>query len=215
MYQKQSLRLMNKIVKKITVDKKTQDLADKLSIDSMKNVKHYFPIDRFFIEENSYLEKIKDVNKIEFMFYNLEHKNTTYTIQLFVCLPELWEDIQYEQLLLLMENFTNAFSFYSLIGFTYKYLEIDLLDEIFFNKNIDTKFKKDCSNYFSKIVATFYMDEEDFSDFNENTFGITKERWSNIKEKIFSNKKIKRSLSISDLNFKLNEYRKLVEIVTE
>lgn len=197
---------MNKTNKKIIVEEKTKDLVNKLSSHSLKSVEHYFPIDRFFIEEYHYLEKIQKVDKLEFIFYNLENNSTTFTIQLFICLPELWEKIEYDDLLLLMENFTSSFSFYSLIGFTYKYLEIDLLDEIFLSKNIDKKFKKDCLNYFSKILTTFYMDENDLLDFNNNVFGIEKNRWDLVKKKIHNNNKFTKSLSISELSLKLTEF---------
>ena len=193
---------MNKII----ATKKIKELADKLSSDSSKNVKQYFPIDRFFIDENNYLEKIKNVEKLEFIFYNLENINPKYTIQLFVCLPELWENIKYEDIISLVENFTNSFSFYSLIGFTYKYLEIDLLDEIFLNQSINLKFKKDCINYFPNIIATFYMDENDIFDFENNAFGIKKHTWDAIKEKIHKNDLFKKSLPISQLSNKLKNY---------
>ena len=47
----------------------------------------------------------------------------------------------------LIENFTNSFSFYSFIQYTYKYLEVDLFDEIICNLDVDDIFKKDCIKY--------------------------------------------------------------------
>lgn len=206
MSQKQNLKRMNKTNKKIIVEEKTKDLANQLSSHSLKSVEHYFPIDRFFIEEHHYLEKILKADKLEFIFYNLENNSATYTIQLFICLPELWEKIEHDDLLSLIENFTSSFSFYSLIGFTYKYLEIDLLDEIFLSKNVNIKFKKDCLNYFSKILATFYMDENDLLDFNNNVFGIEKNKWDLVKKKIHNNNEFTKSLSISELSLKLTKF---------
>ena len=199
---------MNRISKKIIVHAGTKDLVDKLSSDSIKNVEHYFPIDRFFIEDYDYLAKIEKVDHTQFIFYNLETKSSTYTTQLFSCLPELWEDTEYENILQIMDNFTNSFSFYSLIEFTYKYLEIDLLNEIFLNESINLRFKKDCAEYFPKILATFYMDESDYFDLNNNVYGVDKGHWDAVKIKIHGNNKFKKSLPISQLRIRVREFEK-------
>lgn len=196
-------------MKKIIVSTEVKKLSEKLSVDSFQNVQHYFPIDRFFIEENGYLEKIKSVDAIEFIFHNLESVNTNYTVQLLLCLPELWEGIWYEDIINLIENFTNSFSFYTLIGFTYQYLEIDLLDEIFYNENVDLKYKKDCADYFHRITATFYLSEYDMFEFNENLFGISLNDWNYTKQRLLSDKRVRPSLEIDDL------YKKLKRIEQE
>jgi hypothetical protein len=194
-------------MRKIEINSEVKELSHKLSVDSFQNVVHYFPIDRFFIEENGYLEKILSVNYLEFLFCNLENVNTTYTVQLFVCLPELWEKVTRQDIIVLIESFTNSFSFYSFISYTYKYLKIDLLDEIFYNKNVNIKFKKDCIHYFPNIIATFYLDEDDYFEFEENLFGISIERLNVLQEKFKNNNEFKKAISKKELHEKLFMYQ--------
>jgi len=178
----------------ISIKEEIIDLSNQLSVDSVKNVTHYFPIDRFFIEENGYLDKILAVNHLEFIFYNFENVNPTYSVQLFVCLPELWEQITYENIKVLLENFSNSFSFYSFIEYTYKYLEIDLFDEIMHNKNIDNKIKKDCIHFFISTLGSLYMDEDDYLDFEENVFGISMNKLIVLREIFEAHEEFKKIL---------------------
>nr|WP_314499223.1 hypothetical protein [uncultured Chryseobacterium sp.] len=190
---------MNKII----IGDYVKDLSKNIVNESRIKNMHYSPIDRFFIEENGYLEKILSVNYLEFLLYNFEQINPTYTIQLFLCVPEIWEKVNFKDINTLIENFTNSFSFYSLIGFTYKYLEIDLLDEIFYNKNVNISFKKNCSKYFPNILATLYMDEYDYFEFKENLFGISLEQIKNLQKKFHENIDFKNAISYNKLHKKL------------
>ena len=196
-------------MRKIEVSEDVKELSEDLSISSFHHVEHYFPIDRFFIEKYDFLEKIKKVDSLEFLFCNLERVSTTYTVQLMLCLPELWEDIGYEELVQLIESFTNSFSFYALVEFTYKYLEIDLLDEIFNNPNVEQKFKDNCLDYFPKIVATFYLDEYDYFEFNENLFGIHINDWSYTKQRLLVDKRIKPALEPKELFTRLKNFNNI------
>lgn len=198
---------------KIEVSGYIKELSEDLSISSFHHVEHYFPIDRFFIEKYDFLEKIKQVDALAFLFCNLEKVNPTYTVQLMLCLPELWEEMTYEDLLNLIESFTNSFSFYAFIEFTYKYLEIDLLSEIFDNPNVDLKFKKDCIGYFPGIIATFYLDEDDHRAFNENLMGIHINDWNYVKQKLLVSKRIKPALSPKELSNKLEEFKDKLNIL--
>lgn len=137
------------------------------------------------------------------MLYNLEKVNPNYTVQLFVCLPELWEKVKYEDMKSLIENFTNSFSFYSLIEYTYKYLEIDIFEEIISNKNIDLRFKKDCITFFQNTITILYMEEFDYLEFEENLFGISRKRLDNLREKFKQKNSFKNSLPQEKLYDKL------------
>lgn len=200
-------------MKKIEVTKEVQELSDRLAVDSFKNVIHYFPIDRFFIEENGYLDEILSVNYLEFLFFNLENINPTYTVQLFLCLPELWEKVTYKDFIKFIENFTSSFSFYSLIEYTYKYLEIDLLEEIFYNQNIHMKFKKDCASYFPNIIATLYIDEHDYFEFEENLFGIGLTQIKNLQCKFKNNNDFKKALPPNKLYEKLMNIKNNLQLL--
>lgn len=191
------------------ISEDVRDLSNDLAILSIRHSQSYLPIDRFFIEEYNFLEEIKKVDSLEFLFCNLERINTTYTVQMMLCIPELWEDVGYEELVQLIESFTNSFSFYALVEFTYKYLEIDLLNEIFDNPNVKQKFKDDCLEYFPRIVATFYLEEDESYIFDENLMGIQLSDWSYIKQRLLVDKRIKPALEPKELFDRLKKFNKI------
>ncbi|MCJ8155341.1 hypothetical protein MKJ01_16365 [Chryseobacterium sp. SSA4.19] len=189
---------------RIYIDHQVKEISELLIRDSKNKIIDYFPIDRFFIERNRYLEKILSLNYLELLLYNFEKTNPTYTVQLFVCLPELWEKVCYEDIKILVENFTNSFSFYSLIEFTYKYLEIDLFDEIIYNENIENNFKRDCLTFFINILDSLYLDEYDYLEFEENLFGINIEKLQALQFKFKENREFKKTKSKKELYEKLS-----------
>ncbi|MCS3528646.1 hypothetical protein [Chryseobacterium sp. JUb7] len=197
---------------KINITSHVKELSDSLFNDRKTEKIRYYPMDKFYILDNNYLEKILSVNHLEFLFYNLEMVNETYTVQLLACLPELWENIIYNDIIILIENFTNSFSFYALIEFTHKYLEIDLMDEIFYNENVKLKFKKDCIRYFPNIIASLYMNEFDYMEFEENSYGINIEQIKKIQLKFKNDDSFKKIMSKEELHKKLSEIKIMYQI---
>lgn len=196
----------------INVTTSIKELSDYLLNNSKTKKLTYYPMDRFYILNNNYLDKILSLNHLEFIFYNLELINETYAVQLLICLPELWENITYNDMIDLIENFTNSFSFYALVEFTHRYLNIDLMDEIFYNKNVDLKFKKDCARYFRNIIATLYMNEFDYADFKDNIFGVDLEQLKKIRLKFQNDHNFKKTMSIEALYKKLSEIQVMYQI---
>ncbi|SEH45551.1 hypothetical protein [Chryseobacterium culicis] len=191
-------------MKKINITSQVKELSDSLFNDRKTENLRYYPIDKFYILAHNYLEKILSVNHLEFIFYNLEMINETYTVQLLLCLPELWENVTYNDMITLIENFTNSFSFYVLMEFTHKYLEIDLMDEIFYNKNVDLKFKKDCIKYFPNIIASLYMNEFDYIELEENLYGVNIEQIKKIQLKFKNDSNFKSVMSKEEVYKKLS-----------
>lgn len=191
----------------INITPYVKELSESLCNDSNIEDLEYYPMDRFYLEKYDYLERILSVNYLEFLLYNLERKNSTYTIQLFVCLPELWEKVTYNDILNLIKNFTNSFSFYALIQYTYKYLNVNLLDEIFSNENIDVKFKKDCANYFSNIIATLYINEHDYRMLTESFFGISLNQIERLQRRFQQDTNFIATISQKELKKKLLEIK--------
>lgn len=181
------------------MDLKIQQLSDEMCKHSSKE-SNYYPIDRYFINK-FYIDNIlKENNYIDFIIYNLESTPNLYSEQLLLCLPEIWEDFTIEKIRIILERLTSSFSFYSFLRFTYKYIEIDLFEEIFLNKKIDMVFKKNIYSYFKNIVSTLYKDEDDFFDFNEKLIGVELEQWEQVKIKLLSDKRIKPiSMTINEL----------------
>ncbi len=199
-------------MKRILVTDKIKKLSDSIASTSFEKVEHYFPIDRYFLEDYGYLEELKKTDPVEFLFYNLEGVNVNYTNHLILCLPELWDDIDYDDLVALIENFTNPFSFYTLIEFTYKYLEIDLLDEVFNNDKVKDEFKKHCIEYFPNIIATFYLDEDDYEVFDENLMGVHINDWSYTKQRLLVDKRIKPAVSAPELAKRLKGFEERIQV---
>lgn len=192
------------------IDKKVKELSDEIAVNSFKKVEYYFPIDRFFLEKYEYINKISSVDSLQFLYHNFERVNNTYTVQLMYCLPELWKEITYENLTFLINHFTNSFSYYAFIKFTYKYLKIDLLDDIFLNENVDRKIKLDCLSYFKEIAQLFYIDEDDIIASEENLIGIKIDEWDLISKRLHLNHSFVKSLDYYSLLEKLRMYEKVV-----
>lgn len=189
-----------------------KQLSDLLAVSSTKQKVDYFPIDRFFIEKNGYLEKVLSVDYLEFLFCNLENVNSTYTVQLFVCLPELWNKVTYNNIILLIENFTNSFSFYSLIEFTYKYLKIDLFNEIFYNNNVEIRFKKECISFFLNTFENLYLEEYDYIEFKENSFGISLNQIESLQYKFKNDTNFNPTLTKIELYEKLTKFKEMYDV---
>ncbi len=172
------------------VEQKLKELSIDLAQRSAKEA-DYHPIDKFFIEEKGYLPRIKEYNPIDFMRYNLETMPNLYSEHLLLCLPELWKSMTYDKLVYLLESFTKSFSFYAFLRFTYKYLEIDMIELVFLNQSINLKFKKDISEFFKNITATFYKDDDDYFEFEENLLGVELGDWTYIKQRLLTDERLK------------------------
>ena len=101
----------------IIVSNAVKNLSDNIAVRSLDEA-DYFPIDRLFL--NQFIEQIVSLDEIEFLFYNIEQVNPTYVNLLFLCLPEIWERITGDDIELMIKSFTNYFSYFYLIEFTFK-----------------------------------------------------------------------------------------------
>ena len=172
------------------IDKEIINLSNEILIKS-REYSNYYPIDRHFLVDFNFLDEIKEVNQKDFIFYLIENNPNLYSEQFLKCIPELWLNLKYSDIINLLEDFTKSFSYYAFLRFTYKYLEIDFLDMFFFNEKIKDDFKKNVVDYFKEIVATFYKDEDDFFDFEENIIGVSLDEWQYVKQKLLLDDKIK------------------------
>lgn len=183
----------------IVVSNKVKELSNEIVVRAMAEA-NYLPIDRYFLEK--YLEEILSVNRLEFIYCNLERVNNTYSVLLMACLPELWEDITYDDVDELLSSFTNVFSFYALLIFAYKYLEVDLIDHILNFKKLSKEYKKDIIKYIKSQYPNFYKSEVDYFMVNEGQVGVDFEKWSYIKQRVLSQGRFKPS----ELFDRLQEY---------
>lgn len=178
----------------ILVSKKVKDLSDIIATRSM-NEANYYPIDRYFL--NQFIEQILSLNIEEFVFYNLEKVNPTYVNLLFLCLPEIWEQISVNEIEDIIENFTNDFSYFTIIEFTYKYIEVDIIPLIL--KSIKSeKIYQAVIGYLSNQWNNIVMSDEEKMDLENSVgqefFHYNNLQWVYIKQKFLLDDRIRPAL---------------------
>ncbi|GGZ35320.1 hypothetical protein GCM10007049_30930 [Echinicola pacifica] len=179
-------------------------LSDKIVYRAIREALNA-PIDRFFLEK--YLHEILELDSEKFLLYNLENVNNTYSVRLLACLPELWENIGFEEMKKLIDSFTNVFSFYAFVQFTYKYLQVDIFEMIYENENVKLSFKKEISEYLINQCANLIMDEDDYFEFEEGQIGVNFQEWNYIKQKLLLDSRIKPATkSLNELYIRLKFY---------
>jgi hypothetical protein len=141
-----------------------------------------FPIDRYFLEP--YVGEILSLNSVDFIIYNLENVNNTYTVQLFLCLPELWEELTLLDIEKVLNSLTNDFSYYGFIVFTYKYLQINIIDFILSMDTISTSIKNSIKDYLKNQYPNLLQQEGEVFSIDEDIIGIKKEQYDYIKQKL-------------------------------
>jgi hypothetical protein len=169
------------------MDNKIKYLSDLIATKSAMEAE-CFPIDRYFLDP--YMNDILDLNRTDFLLYNFERGNTNYTVQLMLCLPELWEEIEMNDIINLIEKFSNVFSFYALINFTYRYIEIDIFKIIFQSKLMSDNFILEIKEYLKSQYPNLLKTESDYLFFEEGIWGIKNENWIYIKQKLLLDKRV-------------------------
>jgi len=179
------------------IDDRIVKLSDMLAIKSGKE-SECFPVDRYFLKP--YIERIISLNRNDFLLYNLERVNNTYTVQLFLCLPELWVNIDFDDINEIIANLANVFSFFALINFTYRYVEVNIIGLIFRSSKVSSKFKTEIKNYLKTQYPNFFKSDSDYLFFEEGLYGVKIDAWKYIKQRLLLDKRIEPALgSIEEL----------------
>lgn len=165
------------------MDKSLRQLSDRIKIKAFKEA-NCFPVDRYFLEP--YIEEILSFDRLEFIVYNLENVNNNYTVQLFLCLPELWDNLTIDEIKEILNHLTNEFSFYALILFTYKYLEIDIIHLILQFNGVSINFKNEIKSYLNNQYPNLLKSEGEILYLDEDLIGVTLKQYSYIKQKLLS-----------------------------
>ena len=159
----------------------TTEISDFLFLHGPKE-SNFHPIDRFFLAP--FVQQIIRLNRNEFIIYNLERGYNTYTTYLFLCLPELWEDITYEDLLSIIKGCTVEASYVCLIYFTFKYVEINGLKLVLDFNGLTIRLRNNILSYVRRVYMEFIKDETDYLFLGEGGMGIFNEDWIRIKQKL-------------------------------
>lgn len=149
-----------------------------------------FPVDRKFLEKH--LTEILSFDRVSFIYHNLELAPITYVNRLFVCLPELWVDVTVDDLISICSRLTKVYPYFSLIKFTYKYIEIDILDIVLSAvKQREQYYLKEILEYLDKQWNVLVKSESDFEDFEDGFIEVDNDEWMYIKQKLLIDARIK------------------------
>jgi hypothetical protein len=87
----------------------------------------WFPIDSRVVD--SYRDRIAEVDAADFIADALKLNQPTFSTPLFLCLPELWQRVEADDLLALLGRMEWGMTCFNYVEFVYVYLEVDLLAE--------------------------------------------------------------------------------------
>ena len=149
----------------------------------------FYPVDRPFLEQ--YIDQIKAVNPKEFICFYLVSYPSLYSTQLFVCLPELWEELSVDDLLNIIESFDSEQSFYSLILFTYKFLQINILHLILESPNVSDLKKQKIKGFLKSQYPNLILQEEELEDFEQGGLGAHLNNWVYPRQKLLTDERVK------------------------
>lgn len=159
-------------------------------VEKAMDESRFFPVDREFVMQH--LEEILSFDKKDFLLVNLEFESFSYVGQLMVCLPEVWEEISVNDLLVISASFGNAFAYYNLFKFCYKYIEVNVADVM-----MKAAYKSENVGLFIKAlkeslrtVRTFVKNDGDLEDFEDGSLNIDLAVWLKIKEQLLIDKRV-------------------------
>jgi len=166
---------------------KLEKIALKIYQTDSNKIKH-LPIDRIVVSK--YLNEILSLDKLEFILFNLNFLPSTYTTQLLVCIPELWEDITYENFITIFSKIRNKTGLHSFLIFLCKFLELNGFD--FLNEStVESKIKKEISNYFKNHPNLLEKDTFEYDSLTKESVGVDIQELYQLKLKFLKDKRIK------------------------
>ena len=170
------------------ISKQTKNLAELLWKTSGKEARFY-PVDRPFLEQ--YLDQIKAADPAGFVSHNLAAYPGLYATQLFVCLPELWEELSVDDILNIIESFGSEQPFYSLLLFTYKYLQVDIIHLIMERPRVADVKKQKIKCFLKAQYPNLILQEEELEDFENDSLGIRLDGWVYARQKLLTDERVK------------------------
>lgn len=180
----------------VILNDKVEGYVRKLAEDA-QNESQIFPVDRMFLE--SHLAEIMSLDSLSFLYYNFELVNDTYVTQLFVCLPEVWTDVSLKDLIEMSDNFTNVQSYFTLLKFTYKYIEIDIIEIVLKKIKIrNYSYYEQVIEYLNNQWNLLLKSEVDFEDFEDGFIGVDVNEWKYVKQKFLIDNRVKPALLSPD-----------------
>ncbi len=178
---------MNKKIEQVIVD-----------IWQMSSRARCQPVDRYSVFPLlSAINKFNHVEKLTFIveasnYYN----NKNFFPRLMTCLPEVWEDISYEDVLQMISQVKGNVSLMSIVEFFYKYLEIDIFDIVLHDEHLSIEQKKHLISYYADRFSFLLRDDNvDKRWYSEKIMGITLEPMMLLKERFLKDHRFVEALT--------------------
>jgi len=163
-----------------------EDLAELAS-----NSADVYPVDRKFLL--GHMQEIVAFNPREFVLCNLSTQPELYTTQLFVCLPEVWNELTHDDILEIAESITGTMPYFSLIKFVYKFLEIDIIEQVLATRRVSSSkaLQDSIMDYVHSQGGSFIKSELDFESFHDGFIEVDIDNWKQIKQKLLLDPRVK------------------------
>lgn len=162
--------------------KEVEDIEKLYTLISKTAVKeaNFHPVDRFFLAP--YFQQLLSFDREDFLVYIFEQDNFLFNEYFLVCLPELWEGMYADNLVKLIKRFKSGLPFCQIIFFSYKYIEVNIIDLVFKLQEVDLAIKWDLLAYLNSQYPNFFKTETEYFFFAENLLGVSLEDWTYIKQ---------------------------------
>jgi hypothetical protein len=179
-------------------------------VENAQEQSNYYPVDRCFLEPM--IDQILAYQSIDIIYYTIELTGSLFASQFFLCLPELWEEVSFDELLGVCEKFEKSTSFDTIIKFTYKYLEIDILNASFFDvvRKKSPAILEDIRLYlqlqYNVLIKTDWETEEYLKD---EELGIDYDRWLYLKQRFLLDSRIRPAIT------EIEEFKRYIDLLIE
>lgn len=143
---------------------KVEKISFKIYNTDFSEIK-FLPIDRFALEP--YLNKILEQDYIEFIVFNFKWFSENYTHRLMVCLPEVFKEITYQDLIKIVNKINDPLPIVYFLNFIQRFLNVDYL-KILNSSNVN--------NFIRQIVLENINKNGKIQPVDENSTYITKDK---------------------------------------
>lgn len=174
------------------IDEHVKEISDFLISTSAEEA-DFHPIDRAFLEP--FIGQIVNLDRKAFIVYNFEYNNILYSSTLFLCLPELWQNMTADDLINIVKEFTTDYQYLCFVYFTYKFIEIDSIKLLLELPFLKTESKHEIKNYIKRQYNNFVKEETDYLFFDQGIFGCGTEVWKKIKQNFLTGGRIQSALA--------------------
>lgn len=174
----------------MTVSDSIEQIIKAIQKDASLN-SAWHPVDRATI--NAYLPMLLH-RPSEVIYYNFEFTNQLWANNFLLCLPELWMNIQVDDIIDFIEGFSRSTSYYSLFEFTYKFIQIDISPLVFGSDYVLKKFGLKIIEYLERQGDLLFLTPDDLESLESEEgehLGYKQSDWIYIKQHLLLDERIR------------------------